>query len=165
MAEFAEIVTRTVNCPYCHDSTVVKNGKGDGGKQRYKCKPCGKRFLDTGAVHGRKNPSNHVGSGQHHDAGPAGHGCGRPTGFGRGRAGRPAAASLPGPTGLSLSAASDRVTLDWTAPAGAVSGTGSGAATMPASWTCWSPTTRRPRPATWTTPSIRRRVTTTPWPR
>ena len=62
MAKFTEIVTRTVNCPYCHDSTVVKNGKGDDGKQRYKCKPCGKRFLDTGAVHGRKTPSNHVGA-------------------------------------------------------------------------------------------------------
>ena len=28
MAQFAEFVTRTVNCPYCHDSAVVKNGKG-----------------------------------------------------------------------------------------------------------------------------------------
>lgn len=54
--EVSEVVIRTVNCPYCHDSAVVKNGKGTDGKQRYKCKPCSKRFLDTGAVHGRKNP-------------------------------------------------------------------------------------------------------------
>ena len=62
MAQFTDTVTRTVNCPYCHDSRVVKNGKGTDGKQRYMCKPCGKRFLDTRAVHGRKNPSNHVGA-------------------------------------------------------------------------------------------------------
>ena len=62
MAKFTEVVTRTINCPYCHHSDVVKNGKGTGGKQRYKCKPCGRRFLDTGAVHGRKVPSNQVGA-------------------------------------------------------------------------------------------------------
>jgi DNA-directed RNA polymerase subunit RPC12/RpoP len=32
MAEFTETVTRTVNCPYCHHSAVVKNDKGSGGK-------------------------------------------------------------------------------------------------------------------------------------
>ena len=63
MAKFTKIVTQEVNCPYCHAADVVKNGKGDGGKQRYKCKPCGKRFLDNGAVHGRKTPSNQVGRG------------------------------------------------------------------------------------------------------
>ena len=60
MAEFTKTVT--VNCPYCHDSRVVKNGKNANGKQTYLCRPCGKRFLDTGAVHGRKAPSNHIGA-------------------------------------------------------------------------------------------------------
>ena len=59
MAELTETVTRTVNCPYCQASAVMKNWKSSGGKQRYKCKPCGKRFPDTGAV-GHKNPSNNV---------------------------------------------------------------------------------------------------------
>ena len=62
MAKFTKTVTQEVNCPYCHHADVVKNGKGSGDKQRYKCKPCGRRFLDNGAVHGRKTPSNHVGA-------------------------------------------------------------------------------------------------------
>ena len=62
MAEFVKTETVTVNCPYCRDSKVVKNGKNANGKQTYLCRPCGKRFLDTGAVHGRKTPSNHVGA-------------------------------------------------------------------------------------------------------
>ena len=62
MAKFTEIVTRTVNCPYCGNAKVTKWGRNANGKQTYRCKPCGKRFLDTGAVHGRKTPSNHVGA-------------------------------------------------------------------------------------------------------
>ena len=62
MAKFTETVTRHVHCPYCGDAKVNKWGKNANGKQTYRCKPCGKRFLDTGAVHGRKTPSNHVGA-------------------------------------------------------------------------------------------------------
>ena len=62
MARFTETVTREVHCPYCGDAKVNKWGKNANGKQTYRCKPCGKRFLDTGAVHGRKTPSNHVGA-------------------------------------------------------------------------------------------------------
>ena len=60
MAEFTKTVT--VNCPYCDDGRVVKNGKNGSGKQTYKCRPCGRRFLDTGAVHGRKAPTNQIGT-------------------------------------------------------------------------------------------------------
>ena len=62
MAEFVKTVTMTVNCPYCGNGGVNKWGRNANGKQTYRCKPCGKRFLDTGAVHGRKTPSNQVGA-------------------------------------------------------------------------------------------------------
>lgn len=60
MAEFTTKVT--VNCPYCHDADVVKNGRNGSGKQTYKCGSCGRRFLDTGALHGRKVPANDIGA-------------------------------------------------------------------------------------------------------
>ena len=41
MAEFVKTETVTVNCPYCGNSHVVKNGK-QKGKQRYRCKGCAK---------------------------------------------------------------------------------------------------------------------------
>ena len=47
MAKFTEAVTREVNRPYCGNAEVSEWGK---------------RFLDTGAVHGRGTPSNHVGA-------------------------------------------------------------------------------------------------------
>ena len=59
MAEFTE--TRTVNCPYCHDNKVVKNGRRDG-YQRYRCKPCGRQFKHTGELHGRHAPSGRIGA-------------------------------------------------------------------------------------------------------
>ena len=59
MAEFADI--RTVNCPYCGNSKVVKNGRRDG-YQRYRCKPCGKQFKHTGELHGRHAPSGRIGA-------------------------------------------------------------------------------------------------------
>ncbi|MCY3691073.1 MAG: IS6 family transposase [Chloroflexota bacterium] len=60
MAEFTKTVT--VNCPYCGDASVVKFGRNVSGHQRYRCKPCGKTFLGTGALHGRKVPSNVIGA-------------------------------------------------------------------------------------------------------
>lgn len=61
MAEFTETITRTVNCPYCDNAKVVKNGT-QAGKQRYRCKGCSKQFNDSGAVHGYRTPSNQVGA-------------------------------------------------------------------------------------------------------
>ena len=59
MAEFAEI--RTVNCPYCGNADVVKNGRR-GGYQRYMCRPCGKQFKHTGEMHGRHAPADRIGA-------------------------------------------------------------------------------------------------------
>ena len=52
MARFTETVTREVNCLYCGNAKVSNWGKNANGK----------RFLDTGAVHGRRTPSSHVGA-------------------------------------------------------------------------------------------------------
>lgn len=62
MAEFTETTTRKVNCPYCHHDKVVKNGKNANGKQTYRCKDCGKRFLHTGQVAGHRVPAQRVGA-------------------------------------------------------------------------------------------------------
>ena len=62
MAEFTEISTRKVNCPYCHATRVVKNGRNANGKQTYRCKPCGKRFLHTGQVAGHRVPADQIGT-------------------------------------------------------------------------------------------------------
>ena len=59
MAEFVE--KRTVNCPYCGNTKVVKNGRRDG-YQRYRCKPCGKQFKHTGELHGRHSPVGRIGA-------------------------------------------------------------------------------------------------------
>ena len=61
MAEFTETRTRKVNCPYCHHDKVVKNGKNANGKQTYRCKDCGKRFLHTGQVAGRHATAGQIG--------------------------------------------------------------------------------------------------------
>ena len=37
---------KSENCPHCGSENVVRNGK-HGGKQAYKCKNCGKTFLQT----------------------------------------------------------------------------------------------------------------------
>ena len=61
MAEFVETRVRKVNCPYCHHDKVVKNGKNANGKQTYRCKDCGKRFLHTGQVAGRHATAEQIG--------------------------------------------------------------------------------------------------------
>ena len=61
MAEFVKVETVTVNCPYCDNTSVVKNGR-QAGKQRYRCKGCRKQFNDTGALHGHRVPANQVGA-------------------------------------------------------------------------------------------------------
>ena len=61
MAEFVKTETVTVNCPYCGNARVVKNGT-QAGKQRYRCKGCSKQFNDSGALHGHRLPTNQVGT-------------------------------------------------------------------------------------------------------
>lgn len=34
-------------CPTCHSDDVVKNGRNHRGKQSYKCKDCGRRFVEN----------------------------------------------------------------------------------------------------------------------
>lgn len=40
-------VRYSMKCKYCHSENVVKNGKVKG-KQVFKCKDCGKRFIKNG---------------------------------------------------------------------------------------------------------------------
>ena len=50
------MVHRLVGCPYCHEKQVVKRGKTDTGKQRYRCqnKECSHQsFLLDPAYKGR----------------------------------------------------------------------------------------------------------------
>ena len=61
MAEFTETKTRKVNCPYCHNDKVVKNGRNANGKQTYRCGACRKRFLHTGQVSGRHATAEQIG--------------------------------------------------------------------------------------------------------
>ena len=41
---------------------MVKNGRNANGKQTYRCKPCGKRFLHTGQVAGHRVPADQIGA-------------------------------------------------------------------------------------------------------
>ena len=59
MAEFTK--TYTVNCPICQSSDVVKDGK-QSGEQRYRCKPCQKKFRASGKAKGRKMDAELMGS-------------------------------------------------------------------------------------------------------
>ena len=34
-------------CPTCNSKQVVKNGKIHNGKQNYKCKDCGRQFMEN----------------------------------------------------------------------------------------------------------------------
>ena len=36
-----------MNCPSCHSSTIVKNGLIHNGKQNYRCKDCGRQFVEN----------------------------------------------------------------------------------------------------------------------
>jgi transposase-like protein len=48
------MVTITLNCIVCDSEDVVKNGKQASGKQRYKCKDCGKTFQNNYTNKGAK---------------------------------------------------------------------------------------------------------------
>lgn len=38
--------TQPPNCPNCESKRIVKNGKIHNGKQNYKCKDCGRQFVE-----------------------------------------------------------------------------------------------------------------------
>ncbi len=50
-----------VNCLYCGGEHVIKDG-WQVGKQRYRCRDCGKRFINTGAIHGRRMSTWQIGT-------------------------------------------------------------------------------------------------------
>ena len=60
MAKFTKTVT--VNCPYCQNDRVIKNGRGRDSEQRYLCRNCSKRFTDKGATAGRSYSPNVIGA-------------------------------------------------------------------------------------------------------
>jgi transposase-like protein len=41
-----------MKCPRCEQQEIIKNGKIHNGKQRYKCKSCGRQFVE--------NPQNRI---------------------------------------------------------------------------------------------------------
>jgi len=41
-----------MNCPSCVSDYIIKNGFSKGGKQKYKCRDCGKQFV--------LNPKNQI---------------------------------------------------------------------------------------------------------
>jgi insertion element IS1 protein InsB len=36
---------KLINCPDCNGTEIVKNGSIGNGKQKYKCKRCGRQFF------------------------------------------------------------------------------------------------------------------------
>ena len=61
MAEFTKTTTYSVTCPACESDHVVKDGK-QSGEQRYRCKPCQKRFRAGGKAQGRRMDAELMGS-------------------------------------------------------------------------------------------------------
>lgn len=51
------LIKRSLECPHCYSSKVVKNGRKKSGFQNYRCKGCGKQFQDEYLYFGaeRKN--------------------------------------------------------------------------------------------------------------
>ena len=61
MTKFTTTTTYTVNCPAYDSDHVVKDGS-QSGEQRYRCKPCQKRFRAGGKAEGRKMDAEMMGS-------------------------------------------------------------------------------------------------------
>ena len=40
-----------MNCPHCHSNHIVKNGSLGNGKPKFKCKACGKQFVENPQKH------------------------------------------------------------------------------------------------------------------
>ena len=60
MAEFTEVITKTVDYPDCASNRVVKVGK-QNGQQRYLCRACDKKFRANGIPEGRQAPAEQMG--------------------------------------------------------------------------------------------------------
>ncbi|MBW1759725.1 MAG: IS1 family transposase [Deltaproteobacteria bacterium] len=41
-----------MNCPACNSTNIIKNGSIHNGKQKYRCKSCGRQFVE--------NPQNKI---------------------------------------------------------------------------------------------------------
>jgi transposase-like protein len=39
--------TQTANCRYCNSTTTIRHGYTAKGKQRYRCRDCGRCFVQT----------------------------------------------------------------------------------------------------------------------
>ena len=61
MAEYQTAITYSVACPVCQSTDVKRDGK-QSGEQRYRCKPCQKKFRASGKAPGRKMDSELMGS-------------------------------------------------------------------------------------------------------
>lgn len=46
------MVTQTVRCYHCNSEQIKKNGFAPNGKQKYRCKDCGKASRETPAAKG-----------------------------------------------------------------------------------------------------------------
>ena len=64
-ADYIQTTRRAVKCPYCGHDKPAKWGRNSNGNQRYRCTPCGKAFLHTGALAGHRAPADHVGAAIH----------------------------------------------------------------------------------------------------
>jgi transposase-like protein len=40
-------ITQTLTCPHCHNENLVKYGHAPDGRQRYRCKNCGKQHREN----------------------------------------------------------------------------------------------------------------------
>ena len=61
-ADYIQTTRRAVKCPYCGQDKPAKWGRNSNGNQRYRCKPCGKTFLHTGALAGHRASADIVGA-------------------------------------------------------------------------------------------------------
>ena len=61
MAKFSVTQEYEINCPACLSDKVVKDGS-QSGEQRYRCKPCQKRFRANGKAQGRRMDAEMMGS-------------------------------------------------------------------------------------------------------
>ena len=61
MAKFTVTTEYFINCPACESDQVVKDGS-QSGEQRYRCKPCQKRFRAHGKAQGRRMDAALMGS-------------------------------------------------------------------------------------------------------
>lgn len=46
------MVTQQISCYHCSSEKIVKNGVAPNGKQKYKCKTCGKQSREKPSVNG-----------------------------------------------------------------------------------------------------------------